>query len=189
MPRMRFRGRAECRWLFVLLATFALTLSAAVAQPSISIAPAEVRANTAVTLGVAPSAGTDLSTVTAAQVLFSPGDGMSLLQVVPNEGVLRVMFNLDANATPGLRTLLIVRPGLPVLSATFTIAGVSVPECPSGQSCCRRNPTTGTCISCQAICPRPFCGGNRQCCEADPNDSGRCVTCSREGERCPAPPR
>jgi hypothetical protein len=177
----------------LLLAGFALEPTGAFAQPAITISPAQAFVGTSVTLTVTPAGGFDLSNVTSDQVAITPPDGITNLIAITstNSSNLTVEFSLDASAKQGTRTLIVIKPGNVVASTTFTVTHF-VAECPSGQTCCRRDRTTHACItsSCSNQCGPPSCSGEHKCCQADPDDLGRCLSppgCIPISQSCPQP--
>src|SRR5689334_9835812 len=69
-------------------------------QGTIAIAPTNITRPQSVTLTVTSANGIDLSQIGTSQVAIQPGDGISLLQAIPQPGVneLRVDFSIDASA-------------------------------------------------------------------------------------------
>jgi hypothetical protein len=181
--------------LMLVALTMMLVATARVAaQPAITVAPSQVDAGTSVTLTVTSSGGLDLSGVGPSQVAILPSDGVSNLQAIPQPSspstLLRVDFSLDAGAPLGSHTVIVVGPNNVTAAATFTVQPFPAPECPAGQSCCRRNSTTLACTTCSAQCPRPVCAGGNHCCAADPLDSSRCLhQCIPNTQACPPPPK
>jgi hypothetical protein len=186
----RLFGRHRVRLPALALAVFVSAPAAVLAQPSINIAPAEVRAGTAVTLTVTASGGFDLSHVGPDQIVIHPSGGIGNLQAIPSPTApsLRVEFSLDATATPGARTLIIIQPGNVVASAVFSVAAPLPLQCPVGQRCCRFNPVTHNCLDCETRCPLPRCPIGQHCCHVDPNNPGHCDQCLPNTQNCPPPP-
>lgn len=158
-------------------------------QGTIALAPTNITRPQSVTLTVTSASGIDLSQLGTNQVAIQPGDGISLLQAIPQPGVneLRVDFSIDASAQLGSRTLIIFgEDRLVIASATFRVLADFPSNCAGGQECCQVDSTTGLCRQCVAHCPRPvLCPAGKHCCDDNPNArSGRCNMCVPTHQQC-----
>jgi hypothetical protein len=188
------RNPAHFAIAFSLFAVLLLIMLSSVSaqqprQGTIAVAPTNITRPESVTLTVTSASGIDLSQIGTSQVAIQPGDGILLLQAIPQPGVneLRVDFSIDASAQLGPRTLIIFgEDRLVIASATFRVLADFPSNCAGGQECCQVDSTTGLCRQCVSQCPRPvLCPSGQHCCDDTPNArSGRCTKCVPSHQLC-----
>lgn len=138
---------------------------------TIKIRPTNIRRGTSAELLITASGGLDLSHTGSEQVTILPIDNISRLQAVPqpDRNELLINFNIEANATVGPRTLIIVDGNHSVVaSAAFSVRETL--NCPGHEECCETDSDTGLCSQCRPHCPTPpnTCPPGKRCCDPGP---------------------